>query len=55
MAHSPIFRKLIRVLQKAQLENLNAEGKSLPVIKQRPQWTRRRFVKSTILTAGADV
>ncbi len=55
MARTPQFRQLIRILQKAQRENLKAEGKPLPLTKQGAQWTRRRFVKFASLATGSAV
>jgi hypothetical protein len=43
-----------RILQKAQHENLKAEGNSLSFPKN-SQWTRRRFIKSTALAGGATL
>lgn len=53
MAHTPMFRMLIRVLQLARRENLKAQGKPLPLTKQQARWTRRRFIKSAALAGGA--
>lgn len=50
MAHTPQFRQLIRLLQKARRENLTAEGKSPPLTKQ--QASRRRFLKLAALASG---
>ncbi|MDZ4871543.1 MAG: hypothetical protein CLLPBCKN_000931 [Chroococcidiopsis cubana SAG 39.79] len=52
MAHTPKFRQFIRTLQKAQRENLKAEGKSPPLTKQQARWTRRRWLKLAALATG---
>jgi monoamine oxidase len=53
MAHTPLFRGFIRILQKARRENLQAAGKPEPLTKAQARWTRRRFVKTTALAGGA--
>jgi monoamine oxidase len=52
MAHTPMFRNLVRALQRARRENLKAEGKPLPLSKEETRWTRRGFVKA-VLGGGA--
>ncbi len=52
MAHTPKLRQFIRILQKAQRENLKAEGKSLPLTKEQARWTRRRLLKLAALATG---
>ncbi|WP_404784112.1 flavin monoamine oxidase family protein [Altericista sp. CCNU0014] len=53
MAHTPLFRKLVRALQEARRLNLQAEGKPLPVPKSNLRWTRRRFVRSLTLASAS--
>ena len=52
MAHSPAFRKLMRLFQQAHSENLQQERNIAP--RQGPGWTRRKLIKSaTLATASA--
>ncbi|MDJ0707019.1 MAG: NAD(P)/FAD-dependent oxidoreductase [Leptolyngbyaceae cyanobacterium MO_188.B28] len=52
MAHTPLYRQLIRTLQIARRENLKADGKSPPFTRTAAGWTRRRFIKSAALAGG---
>jgi monoamine oxidase len=53
MAHTPLFRSFIRLLQQARRENLQAAGKPAPLTKAQVQWSRRRFVKNAALAGSA--
>ena len=55
MAHTPQFRQLIHLLQKAQQKNLKAEGKLLISTQKQPQWTRRRLLKFASLATGTAI
>lgn len=48
MARTSQFQQFLRTLQKARRENLEAEGKPLPLSKKEIPWTRRRFVKTAL-------
>jgi hypothetical protein len=50
MAHSPQYRRLVRLLQTARRLNLEAEGQRPPEPMFR---TRRRFLKNVTLAGGA--
>lgn len=52
MAHTLLFRRFLRALQQARRENLQADHKPLPIPQPRPGWSRRHFLKTTVL-AGA--
>jgi NADPH-dependent 2,4-dienoyl-CoA reductase/sulfur reductase-like enzyme len=53
MAHSPLFRKFVSILQEARRLNLQAEGKPLPISRPNQNWSRRRFVRSLTLAGGS--
>src|ERR687895_2666711 len=55
MTHTLLFRRLILALQRARRENLKAEGKPAPVTKEQVGWTRRRFLKTTVLAGATGV
>lgn len=55
MAHTPKFRQFIHSLQRAQRENLKAEGKPPPLTKQQVRWTRRRLLKLAALASGTAI
>lgn len=48
MAHTTVFRSLIRVLQAARRANLAAAGAAPPVEKGGPRLSRRDFLKTTV-------
>ena len=57
MAHTPLFRSFIRILRKAQYENLKANGtvlpQSIPSSRKSGSWTRRQLIKSAALAGGS--
>ena len=53
MARTPLFQQFIRILQQARREHLKSQGKPLPIPKGAAYWSRRRFIRSATLAAGA--
>ncbi|MGZ8189847.1 MAG: flavin monoamine oxidase family protein [Methylococcaceae bacterium] len=49
MARTPLFRKLILALQAARRENLKAQQLPQPIPYSAAGWTRRKFMKTTVL------
>jgi monoamine oxidase len=52
MARTPLFCALVRALQAARRENLEARGLPPPINKNEAGWTRRQFVSSTLAVGG---
>ncbi len=57
MARTPLFQAFVRILHKAQYENLKANGNSFPQTipsSHKPShWTRRRLIKLAALAGGS--
>jgi monoamine oxidase len=55
MARSPLFRKLVLALQTARRENLKAHDLPLPIPHEVSNWTRRKFIKTTVAAGVAGL
>jgi monoamine oxidase len=55
MAHSSLYRGLVRTLQQARRLNFEAEGKPLPLPSSRLRQSRRRFLKAATFLGGTTL
>lgn len=56
MAHTPLFRKLLRAFQKAHLANVKAQGtESFVASKESFRWSRRQFLRTASLAGGSAI
>ena len=55
MARTPLFRQFIYLLQQARRKHLQSQGKPLPIPKRTAYWSRRRFIRSATIAAGAAI
>lgn len=57
MAHTPMFRLFIRILQQARRENLKSFGQPSPLTKKQfmARWTRRRLLKTAAFALGGAI
>lgn len=54
MAHTLLFRRLIRALQQARRENLQADNKPPPVTQSQAGWSRRKFLQTAALASATS-
>lgn len=55
MAHSPMYRRFLRILQQANRKNLEAQGQPMPISKAEAGWSRRRFMGAMAAAGGAGL
>lgn len=55
MSRSLLYRKLILALQSARRDNLDAQNLPPPIYRAAANWTRRKFIKSTVAAGVAGM